>query len=215
VLSRVRRLHRYLETHGLRQTLSAIGRLLRGRIYADARLIVIVKELDSIVEPWHAGDLRFADLNAERMPDLAGLNRRRGRPDVQQLFVRYFDHGFHAFLAYRGEELVGYYWWIDRDVPAAHTDLHKLGLDIELSEDDAYGSHFFLLEEHRGGGLAADFLFYVESSLRERGFSRIWGYVDSANRPARWVYSTRGYKPMWIVRLRRIVLIERATRESL
>ena len=67
----------------------------------------------------------------------------------------------------------------------------------------------------RATGVAADFLFHVESTLRDRGYSKIWGYVVSDNRPARWVYSTRGYKPMWIVRVRRIVSIQRSTREPL
>jgi GNAT superfamily N-acetyltransferase len=194
---------------------AALWRLLRTRVYFEERLIVIVKELDSVVEPWHRGELRYLDFEPARLPDLADLNRRRGRPEVQRLFKRYAERGFRAFLAYRGEELVGYYWWVDRDVPAAYTDLHELDLGIELGERDVYGSHFFLLEEHRGGGLAADFLFHVESSLRDRAYERIWGYVASTNRPARWVYSTRGYKPTWVVRLRRTGFVQRATRELL
>ena len=154
------------------------------------------------------------NLGAEDLSKLAELNRKRGRPAVQRLFARYVEQGFHGFLAYRGEELVGYYWWVDRDVPTLYTDPHKLGLGIELGEGDVYGSHFFLLEEHRGGGVAAEFLSKVESSLRDRDYTRLWGYVASDNRPARWTYSTRGYVPMWIVRLRRVVLVQRTTRES-
>jgi GNAT superfamily N-acetyltransferase len=204
-----------VQTRGARQTAVAIGRQLRGLVYSDERLIVIVKDLDSIVEPRHEGELRVRDLGAEQLSDLSELNRIRGRPEIQRLFTHYVEQGFHGFLAYRGEELVGYYWWIDRDVPPRYTDPQKLGLGIELGEGDAYGSHFFVLEEHRGGGAAADFLFKVESSLADRGYTRLWGYVHSANRPARWVYSTRGYKPTWVVRLRRIALIKRTTRESL
>ncbi len=188
---------------------------MRGLIYADDRLIVIVKELDSIVEPWSRGELRVEDLAERNMPELAKLNQTRGRPDVQRLFERYFKQGFHGYVAHLGQEMVGYYWWVDRDVPARYTDPGRLDLGVELGEGDAYGSHFFMLEEHRGGGLAADFLFAVESSLRDRGFTRLWGFVTSNNRPARWLYSTRGYKPMWVVRLRRIMFFRRSTRESL
>ena len=192
----------------------AIGRQLRGLVYMDDRLIVLVKDLNSIVEPLRNGELRVENLGAEDLSKLAELNRKRGRPAVQRLFARYVEQGFHGFLAYRGEELVGYYWWVDRDVPTLYTDPHKLGLGIELGEGDVYGSHFFLLEEHRGGGVAAEFLSKVESSLRDRDYTRLWGYVASDNRPARWTYSTRGYVPMWIVRLRRVVLVQRTTRES-
>jgi GNAT superfamily N-acetyltransferase len=204
-----------LETNGARHTAAAIGRLVRELFYAEERLIVIVKELDSVVEPWRRGELVVSELAPEHMAQLAELNRTRGRPEIQRLFVQYVEHGFHGFVAHLQGELVGYYWWIDRDVPARYTDLHKLGLEIELGEDDVYGSHFFLIEEHRGGGVAADFLFEVERSLRDRGFTRLWGYVAGGNRPARWVYSTRGYKPTWVIRLRRILLVQRTTRESL
>jgi GNAT superfamily N-acetyltransferase len=215
VLSRVRRLRRYVETNGARKTAAAIARAMRGVFFADDRLIVIVKELDSIVEPWSKGELRIEDLKESDMPALAELNRTRGRPDVQRLFERYVEQGFHGFVAYMGQEMVGYYWWVDGTVPVRYTDPGRLKLGMELGEADAYGSHFFMLEEHRGGGVAADFLYEVESSLRDRGFVRLWGFVTSNNRPARWLYSTRGYRPMWVVRLRRIMFFRRSTRESL
>jgi GNAT superfamily N-acetyltransferase len=188
-------------------------------VYVEERFIVLAKDLDSIVQTPGSGgaqtELRVKDLLGEDLPELAALNHTRGRPEVQRLFARYVEQGYHGFLAYRGEQLVGYYWWVDRDVPVRYTDSHELGLEIELGERDVYGSHFFMLEEHRGDGVAADFLVVVESSLRRRGFTRLWGYVASGNRPARWVYSTRGYKPMWNVRLRRILFVQRTTRESL
>jgi GNAT superfamily N-acetyltransferase len=180
----------------------------------EQRLIVIVKDLGSIVEPWRHGDLRFEDLAAKHLPELAELNRKRGRSDADRRFRRYVEQGFHGFVAYHGEELVGYYWWVDRDVPNLYPDLRKLGLGIEMGEGDVYGSDFFLLEEHRGGGVANDFLFKVESSLRDRGYTQLWGYVVSDNRPARWIYSTRGYTPMWIVNRRRVLFVQRTTRES-
>jgi GNAT superfamily N-acetyltransferase len=210
VLSRFRR---YLQAHGVRETAVAVGRRLRSFAHLEERLIVIVKGLDSIVEPWRHGDLRFEDLGAEHLPGLAELNRKRERPDVDRRFARYVEQGFRGFVAYAGEELVGYYWWVDRDVRTVYPDLHKLGLGIELQDGDVYGSDFFVLEEHRGGGVAADFLFKVESSLRDRGYTRLWGYVVSSNRPARWIYSTRGYVPMWIVHRRRILFLQRTTRE--
>lgn len=205
---------RYLRDHGVRETAAAVGRRLRRLVYMQERLIVIVGNLDSIVEPWRDGGLRLEDLGAEHLPGLSELNRRRGRPEVDRRFARYVEQGFHGFVAYRGEELLGYYWWVDRDVPTLYPDLRKLGLGIELGEGDVYGSDFYVLDEHRGGGLAADFLFKVERSLRDRGYERIWGYVASDNRPARWIYSTRGYVPMWTVHRTRALMVQRTTRES-
>ena len=99
--------------------------------------------------------------------------------------------------------MAGYYWWVDRDAPVPHPDLRDLDLGIELEEGDVYGTDFFLLEEFRGAGRAADFLCKVEKSLRDRGYRRLWGYVESANRPAVWAYRSRGYESMWILERRK------------
>jgi GNAT superfamily N-acetyltransferase len=211
VLSRFRR---YLQAHGLRETAAAVAGRLRAFVLTRERLIVIIKDLDSVVEPWREGALRVEALGEQHLGDLSELNDKRERPDVDKRFARYVEQGFHGFVAYSGAELVGYYWWVDRDVPTLYPDLRKLGLGIELGDSEVYGSDFFLLEEHRGGGAAADFLFKVESALSERGYSRIWGYVVSDNRPARWIYSTRGYMPMWIVNRTKVLITQRTTHES-
>lgn len=175
---------------------------------------MIAKPLDSVVGVWREGDLRVEDLQAKHLPGLSELNRRRDRPEIDARFARYVEQGFHGFVAFSGDDLIGYYWWVDRDVRTLYPDLRKLGLGIELGEGDVYGSDFFLLEEHRGGGVSGDFLFRVESALRDRGYHRILGYVVSDNRPARWIYSTRGYVPMWTVHRKKLLIIKRTTRES-
>jgi GNAT superfamily N-acetyltransferase len=207
------RLRHYLREHGARRTAFAVARKLWHVVYLHERLLVIIVELDSIVKPWRDGGLRLEDLRAEHLPALHELNARRGQPDVDRRFRRYVADGFYGFVAYQGGELIGYYWWVDSRVPTLFPDLRKLGLGIELGDGDVYGSDFYVLDEHRGGGLAADFLFKVESSLRERGYKRIWGYVDSGNRPARWIYSTRGYVPMWTVHRTRVLMVQRTSHE--
>ena len=39
-----------------------------------------------------------------------------------------------------------------------------------------------------------EFLHKVETRLRELGYETLWGYVVADNRPARWLYSMRGYR---------------------
>ncbi len=192
----------------------AVARRLWSAIYERESLIVLVVELDSIVEPRRDEGLRLEDLGSQHLPALAELNRRRGQTDADRRFARYVQQGFRGFVAYREDELLGYYWWVDRDVPTLFPDLSELGLGIELAAGEVYGSDFYVLDEHRGGGLAADFLFKVERTLRDHGYERIWGYVVSSNRPARWIYSTRGYVPMWTVLRTRFLTVRRNTRES-
>ncbi|HEY8816492.1 MAG TPA: GNAT family N-acetyltransferase [Candidatus Dormibacteraeota bacterium] len=183
--------------------LAAVGHRLRRLFYLDQRFIVLLKQLDTIVESRRPGDLRVEDLEAKHLPALADLNRRRGRPQVDKRFATNVASGFHGFVAWRGDRLVGYYWWVDRDAPELHPDLRDLDLGIELEDGDVYGTDFYLLEEFRGSGTAADFLCKIEKSLRDRGYRRLWGYVDSGNRPALWAYRSRGYESMWILERKR------------
>lgn len=174
--------------------------------YISEELIVILKNLNSIVEPRFEGDLRLEDLEARHLPGISALNSRRGQPDADAYFASALQKGFRGFVAFRNDELVGYYNWVDNDVPNFHPDLWSMGPGFELKPGDVFGSGFFLLKEHRGGGTASDFLFKLETSLRDRGYRRIWGFVERTNRPARWVYSNRGYHPMWDVLCRRLVV---------
>lgn len=191
--------------------LTATGRRLRTLFYLNQRFIVLLKPLDSIVESRRPGDLRVEDLEAKHLRALSELNRRRGRPQIDRRFATNVSSNFHGFVAWRDGHLVGYYWWVDRDAPLLHPDLRDLDLGIELEEGDVYGSDFFLLEEFRGAGTATDFLCKIEKSLRDRGYRRLWGYVDSGNRPALWLYRARGYESMWILeRKRRLWLWRKA-----
>lgn len=198
------KLRRNLHERGVRGTAAKFAQRVREG-YVKEELIVLLKDLGSIVEPGVEGDLRLEDLEAWHLPGIAELNRKRGMPDADRYFEYCLAEGIDGFVAIRGEEIVGYYHWVDRDTPILHPDLWYMGPDFRLEPEDVYGSGLFLLEEHRGRGTASDFLFKVETSLRERGYLRLWGYVDSASRPARWLYSTRGYEPMWSVLSRRIV----------
>jgi len=193
----------YTQLHGVRGLLAAAGRRLRMLFYIDRRFIVLLKQLDSIVESRRIGDLRVEDLGAEHLPALSELNRRRGRPQVDRRFATNVSSGFHGFVAWRDDRLVGYYWWVDCDAPEPHPDLRDLDLGIELEKGDVYGTDFFLLEEFRGAGTAADFLCKIERSLRDRGYRRLWGYVDSGNRAALWAYRARGYESMWVLERKR------------
>lgn len=192
------KLRRNLSEWGVRGALARLIRQLREGFVSE-ELIVLLKDLDSIPEPHHRAGLRVEDLEPRHLPGLSEVNRRRNAPHADRYFETAVAKGFHGFVAFKGSELVGYYWWVDRDADPPHPDLWLLGKGFEMEPGDVYGSSLFLLEEHRGKGAAGDFLHHVETSLRDRGYRRIWGYVEATNRPARWLYSTRGYWPMWKV----------------
>jgi GNAT superfamily N-acetyltransferase len=201
----ISKLRRNLRERGVRGTAGrALSRLREG--YTKEELIVLLKTTDSIVEPKKPGKLTMEDLGSAHLPELIELNRKAGEPlGADKYFENSLKLGYHGFIARIDGELVGYYWWVDRDDPNPHSDVWRLGKQFELEPGDVYGSSLFLLEEHRGGGTANDFLYKIEAGFRDRGYKRIWGYVVKDNRPARWTYNLRGYKPTWNMVNRRLV----------
>jgi GNAT superfamily N-acetyltransferase len=200
-------LRRRLRERGMGGTFARLARQSREGVVHE-QVIVLLKDLDAIVEPRRPSDLRFEDMEERHLPGLREVNRKRGVPRANRYFEASLERGYHGFVALRGSELVGYYWWVGLDADPPHPDWWLLGEGFELEPGDVYGSSLFLLEEHRGRGAAGDFLHHVETALRDRGYTRIWGYVDSTNRPARWLYSTRGYQPMWKVMHRRFLFFK-------
>jgi GNAT superfamily N-acetyltransferase len=176
---------------GARATLRKVG----GTLGRDD-LIVIVKRLDAIEPITFERKLEVSELGPDSLPALAELNGRRCDTRATERFAADLARGRRGFVAHDDGELAGYYWWAEREHP------HLDRLDVTLAAGDVYGFDFFLAAEHRGNGRAVEFLYAIESQLHERGFDRLWGYVRDDNRPARWLYSSRGYEVVKHVRSR-------------
>lgn len=184
---------------GYGAVLAGFGQRLRAGIRSEQRLIVLAKDLEEIPAGQGTADVRIENLEARHLPALAELNRKRCFRRADRRFERDVKRGYNGYVGFCNGELIGYYWWVDRTATPPHPDLANLGLDIELGDGDVYGSDYFVLEQSRGGGIAGEFLNRIETDIAARGNHTIWGYVVSDNRPARWLYSLRGYKPMWTV----------------
>jgi GNAT superfamily N-acetyltransferase len=178
-----------------RDGLAATARKLGGGLRAH-ELIVLSKRLDEIASITFEPSLSLSDLTPSDLPALAEFNRRRCDTRATDRFAADLERGHRGFLARLDGEVAGYYWWAGGD----HPDVDRLG--IRLADGDVYGFDFFLAEEHRGEGRAVEFLHGIETRLREHGYARLWGYVRSDNRPARWLYSMRGYEAVGGVHVR-------------
>ena len=175
-------------------------RRVRSSLLVESELLVVLKDLDRIADAAVAEPLRLEELGPAALPALAAFNRRRCDTRATRRFRASLDRGHRGFAGYRDAELAGHYWWVDRRIDPAHPHLAPLG--IELGEHDAYGFDFFIAERHRGEGRAVAMLHDVETALRDRGHRRLWGYVRGDNRPARWLYSLRGYEIVGRVHLK-------------
>jgi GNAT superfamily N-acetyltransferase len=203
--SLIYKLRRSLRQDGVGTTIKLMPRRLWLRIHWRTRMIVLLKDLDAPAPPVRDTDLLVTEVEPRHLPALAELNKERGLPSADARFASDLDSGYGGFVAFRGERLVAFYWWVDRDAPAPESKssigaaIDELGLEIELEEGDVYGADLYVAENDRPGATAQRFLDRVEASLRERGYHRLWGYVQDDNRLARWTYSLRGYEPMWRV----------------
>lgn len=181
----------------MKGTVAALLARLRRELYSEETFLVMRKDLDQIAVPKRPTGVLVEPLERGHLPLLARLNRERDAADADARFAAYLDSGFEGFFAQLDGAAIGYYWWVDASKAADFPDLRDFGLGIELGPDEAYGSDFYIVESHRNGQLAGEILSQVEAGLRERGFARLWGYVLSGNRPARWLYESRGYRWLW------------------
>ena len=191
--------------HGLRELLRKLEGRIRSVISSRDEVVVLRKDLRSITEMEFSESLRIEELEPDDLPALFEFNRRRCDSKANGRAIADVRDGYRGFAGYVGGELVGYYWWVDREIEPLHRDIERYNLEIELADREVYGFDFFLLEDHRGGGNSVEFLHKVESRLRDLGYETLWGYVVADNKPARWLYSMCGYEPVRRVASRRVL----------
>jgi GNAT superfamily N-acetyltransferase len=170
------------------------GRRVHNAVRSQVAVIELVKELDGAGAPPASTRLELQPIDAGRLPDLHELNRRRCATRKTRRFAADLERGDHGFVAYLGDEAVGYYWFADPEHAGSHRDLRRIRSGLELGPGEVYGYDLFILDEARGGNVASELLTLVEAALAARGHRRIWGYVEADNRPARWLYATRRYR---------------------
>jgi GNAT superfamily N-acetyltransferase len=181
---------------GARAVLGKLPARLRAALSSSQEIVVIEKDLGAVTEMEVEEKLRMEDFGAGHLAAMRAFNRKRCNLKADARAAAAVERGYRGFVAYVGDELVGYYWWVDGAIEPRHADIERFGLGIELQPGEVYGYDFYLLEEHRGDGKSMEFLHKVETSLRDLGYRRLWGYVEAGNRPARWLYGLRGYKPV-------------------
>lgn len=202
--SHIKELRRRFHDGGVRAICDFFVAKMRAQLSKRETELVIVKRLDEIKVPLRRGEVRVEPVERRHVPALRELNRERGDVEGDARFAADLDAGHGGFVGFKGDRLVSCYWWVDGDKPP-HRDMRELGLGIELAPGDVYGYDLYVDKAHRAGGTVNDFLFQIESALRERGFERLWGYVAADNRTARWTYDARGYEPRWTVERTRVL----------
>jgi GNAT superfamily N-acetyltransferase len=199
---------------GLRVLIAKIGARLRRSLYWQSEVVVLKKDLGNITEMEFSEALRIEELDVRHLPALYEFNRRRCFSKADARAAAALERGYRGFVGYVGDELVGYYWWVDAAIEPHHSDIAHYGLDIDLAPGEVDGFDFYLLEAHRGDGKSMEFLYKIEAALRDLGYDVLWGYVVADNKPARWLYSLRGYKAVGKVSSRSLLGRRRLVRTA-
>lgn len=104
-----------------------------------------------------------------------------------------------GFVATINQEMIGYIWWTDNQIPLIDNHPHLIRYGLNLRDDDVYTFDFFIINKYRGSGNAVEFLTTVEFRLKDLGFRKVYGQVSVDNKPARWLYKLIGYEEGRIV----------------
>lgn len=187
---------------GPKPALATLRDIARSQVYATTDEIILRKELGA-EEAAATSGIRLQDADASHLPLLADFNRRQRNTVRTERFAAGLADGRRALLGFRDGDLVGYFWWHDAAQCTESFYLARFG--IQLAHDEVYGYDLFVAPEHRGRGTPVAFVAAVEAELGRRGYRCMYGFVDRANVPARWLWTTRGHEPVMNARTRRIL----------
>jgi GNAT superfamily N-acetyltransferase len=199
----VRDLWLMFREQGAKAPLVDIRDMLRGRLYVASDQLVVLQRLDDAGPPPADPRIRVEAAGARHLPALSEFNRRHCNTRRTHGFQHALATGEQALLGFIGEELIGYFWWMDSRRAAQGYYLSRFG--IELGDKEVYGYEFFIAREHRAGGTATEFLARVEAELARLGHERMYGFVECDNVPARWLYTVRGYEVLRRARTRTVL----------
>jgi GNAT superfamily N-acetyltransferase len=177
---------------GPKAALVDIRDMVRNRLYVTNDVLIVKRELGGTEPPPAGAAVRLEAADMGRLPLLAEFNRRQSNTRRTHGFQTYLAAGERPLLALMGDELIGYFWWMDARRAARGYFLDRFG--ITLRDEEVYGYEFVVAPEHRAGGTAAAFLSMAHAELSRLGYARIYGCVESSNLPARWLYSIQGYE---------------------
>lgn len=139
--------------------------------------------------------LTIRPVSANDRPLIEVLHRENGVDRGQrERIARYFDRGYNGFLAFQGDQPIGYLWWVDDRPNPAGSQPELRTYAIRLTQGEVYAFDFYIAPPFRGGSRALEFFARAQDHLRDQGYSRVFGLVDVEKRPARWIYSALGWK---------------------
>jgi GNAT superfamily N-acetyltransferase len=172
----------YKTVGSVRTAQRLLQRVVPARIFDVNRILIIAASLDAIFD------------EARDLPARPELHHRwAGQQDFELLksgglkaqeVQKYMDAGGRAVLTTTNDELAGYYW----AVPNCWD--HYGWLRFRVAPNINWGGHNFVAPKFRGKGIAGEISRFAFRQLRDEGYVRSIGAIQSLNRSSLRVWSS-------------------------
>lgn len=124
--------------------------------------------------------------------------------------TQYLKKGYGGCAIIRDEKIVGDIWFTtDRKAENYHHPDCKW-LQISCAEDQVYTFDMFLSPDERGNNLASLLQTSALKALRQKGFTKAYGYYWSDNVPALWVHRMGKWREVKRLKVNRFLFFKQA-----
>ena len=164
-----------------------LGSFVREVIYINRKAILIEKNLfkvNHIKKFLQQSNIKFEEVTEDTFND---KNYKFAFKNRYLKAVHYLKKGYGGHVILKGDEVIGDIWYSATskyDKASVHPDVHRFG--IKPSEDNVYSFDQFVVPTERGNSVAAALVNFQLCSLREKGYSKVYGYYWADNFPAVW-----------------------------
>jgi hypothetical protein len=188
--------------------------VIKEMIFFNRTAIVVEKDLSEIKEHpelLQAVDMKVVEIGTEMLSSASYHFAVRSR----QLKARhYIEDGYGGFALIRDRQIVGDTWYVPSqatDNPRLlHKDLRMFGFKRWLVSD-VYTFDIFVAQESRKGKVAPAFQNEAMLLLRDKGYTKAFGFYWADNLPAHWCTRvTNKWRKLRAVSVSRFLVFQRA-----
>lgn len=129
--------------------------------------------------------------------------------------IHYLKKGYGGYAIVKGKNIIGDIWFFSpnsNDTTSCHSDCQRLGL--HCTEDQVYTFDMFLNPNERGNNFASFLQAKALKSLREKGFTKAYGYYWGDNIPALWVHRLGKWKEIKRLKVNRFIFFKKVVGKS-
>jgi len=202
-IMRVIQIYEFIKHNGLSSFLHEIHYSNRIAIVVEKNLI----EFDTSKERSENSPVKVIELRPE------GLKDNNFNYSVKNRYLKaahYLQKGYGGCAIVRDEKIVGDIWFTTPDtktVSLCHPDCKWL--QIFCSEDEVYTFDMFLSPDERGNNLASLLQSSALKALRQKGYTKAYGYYWSDNIPALWVHRMGKWREIKRLKVNRFLFFKK------